>query len=435
MKIFEAGRDSIEAICEALGPQMTAIDRSIASVVESIIADVRTWGDEALLKYGRQFDSPDLQAITVDESEFQAAYESVDPELINALRIAKENIEDFHKKQLRNSWIDTSEQRILGQIIRPLDRVGVYAPGGKAPYPSTVLMTALPAKVAGVQDIIMCAPPQKDGNMHPSMLVAAREAGVRAVYKVGGAPAIAAMALGTPTIPRVDKIVGPGNIYVTEAKRQLYGIVGIDMLAGPSEVLVLADKTADARLVAADLLSQAEHAEDSRAILITTVRSLAHEVLNEVKRRKSECGRQEIISASLDNFGVIVICGNLDDAVELANYCAPEHLELMVADPWSVVPKIKNAGAIMVGSDSVVSVGDYIAGPSHTLPTNGTARFGSPLCVDDFLKKSSVIWYSRQALQEALAPLTAIASAEGFDAHANAARLRIESKTEGKEAT
>ncbi|MDO8588204.1 MAG: histidinol dehydrogenase [Armatimonadota bacterium] len=432
MKIFETGRDAYEEICKALGPQATTFDRSVAEAVAAIIADVRSRGDQAVLEYGRKFDSPALESVAVEEAEVEAAYQEVGDGLLAAIRTAKANIEEFHRRQLRNSWIDAQEGRLLGQIIRPLDRVGVYAPGGKASYPSTVLMSVVPARVAGVSEIALCAPAQADGRMSSAMLVAAREAGAGKVFKAGGAQAIAAMALGTTIVPRVDKIVGPGNPYVTEAKRQLYGLVGIDMLAGPSEVLVLTDGAADPALVAADLLSQAEHAEDSRPMLITTERALAHEVLNEIKKQKALCSRGEIIDKSLGDFGVVVICRNIDEAIELANYCAPEHLELMVSDPWQILPRIRNAGAIMIGSDSTVSIGDYIAGPSHTLPTNGTARFSSPLCVDDFLKKSSIIWYSRAALAEAIKHIEDLALAEGFDAHARAARMRLST---GKEAT
>jgi histidinol dehydrogenase len=435
MKIFEVGRDAHEDICKALGPQAVSADQSIAATVASIITDVRTWGDDALLKYGRKFDCPELASIVVDDAEIDAAYAAISMDLLSAIRTAKQNIEDFHKRQLHGSWIDTTETRILGQIIRPLERVGVYAPAGKAPLASSVLMTALPAKVAGVGEMIMCAPPQKDGNIHAPMLVAARECGIGKVFKASGAQAIAAMAIGTAAIPRVDKIVGPGNAFVTEAKRQLYGIVGIDMLAGPSEALVLADGAADPVLVAADLLSQAEHSEDARAILVTTERPIAHEVLNEIKRQRTELSRGEMINDALNAFGVVVICTSLDEAIEMANYCAPEHLEMMVADPWTVLPRIKNAGAIMIGRDSAVPIGDYIAGPSHTLPTNGTARFSSPLSVDDFLKKSSLIWYSRQAAADVLKPLTELALSEGFDAHAKAVRLRVEPQSDRKEAT
>ena len=430
MKIFETGRDAYEDICRALGPQTATFDRSVAETVAGIIADVQARGDEAVLEYGRKFDYAELQDLTVDDAEIEAAYGAVSDGLLAAIRTAKGNIEEFHRKQLRNSWFDAKDDRILGQVIRPLDRVGVYAPAGTAPLASSVLMTAIPAAVAGVGELIMCAPPQKtDGRIHPAMLVAARESSVGRVFKASGAQAIAAMTLGTATIPRVNKVVGPGNPYVTEAKRQLFGLVGIDMLAGPSEALVLADGTADAALVAADLLSQAEHSEDARAMLITTERALAHSVLNEVKSQKAQLGRQEIISKSLSDFGVIVLARNLDEAIELVNYAAPEHLELMVAEPWAVLPRIKNAGAIMIGQDSTVPIGDYIAGPSHTLPTNGTARFSSPLNVDDFLKKSSVIWYSKKAVAEALEPLTALALAEGCEAHARAVRMRVEPKS------
>lgn len=432
MKIFEAGRDPKSEIDAALAPPEGASTEAIEKIVRDIVADVRARGDEALLELGQKFDSPNLTSLKVTEAEFEAAYARVDPKVIAAIRSAKANIEDFHQKQVRQSWFDVQDGRIVGQIIRPMERVGLYAPGGKAVYPSSVLMTAIPAKVAGVSYFVMCSPAQADGNVDPMMLVAAKESGIDAVFKIGGAQAIAAMALGTNIVPKVDKVCGPGNPFVTEAKRQLYGTVGIDMMAGPSEVMIVADDAADPESVAADLLSQAEHAEDSRSVLVTVSRWLADKVLAEVKRLKSTAARQELITESLNQSGVVIIARNLEEAAELVNQFAPEHLELLVSDPWALLPRIKNAGAIMLGQYSPVPLGDYAAGPSHTLPTGGTARFSSPVTVDDFIKKSSLISYTKAALSNVSDTIINLAEAEGFMAHAESIKVRLkEPKQEG----
>ncbi|HOM70799.1 MAG TPA: histidinol dehydrogenase [Armatimonadota bacterium] len=430
MKIFEIGRDSQAEIDAALAPPERPATEAVEESTKSIIADVKSRGDQALLELGQRFDSPELTSIAVTEDEFQDAYEKIDTKLIAAIRRAKANIEEYHRKQLKQSWIDVRDGITLGQIIRPIERVGMYAPGGKAPYPSTVLMTAVPAKVAGVPFFVMCSPAQADGKMDPLTLIAARESGVDSVFKIGGAQAIAAMAYGTATVPKVDKIVGPGNPYVAEAKRQLFGVVGIDMIAGPSEIMVIADNSAEPHFVAIDLLSQAEHAEDSRIVLVTITRDMADKILAEVKRLRSTAARREIIAESLSENGVVVLARTHEEAAELANQFAPEHLELMVSDPWAMLPLIKNAGAIMMGRYSPVPLGDYAAGPSHTLPTAGTARFSSPLGVDDFIKRSSLVSYSRDALREIAATVIDLAEAEGFTAHADSVRIRVHPKEE-----
>lgn len=424
MKILETERDPANEILTALTSEAHGPDPEVEQTVRGIIADVRKRGDAAVLELGRKFDSPDLEAIRAEPADFDAAYESIKPELLAAIRKAKSNIEEFHRKQLANSWLDVREDFTYGQIVRPIERVGFYAPGGLAPYPSTVLMTAVPGVVAGVKTLVMCCPAQKDGNVSGPMLVAAKECGVSDVFKIGGAQAVAAMAFGTDTVPKVDKIVGPGNQYVTEAKRQLFGYVGIDQLAGPSEILVLADDSANPVYVAADMLSQAEHASDSRCVLITTSRRIADETLKEIKRQSESAPRRQFIDESLGKFGVVVIARSLDECIDLANAFAPEHLELALADPWSILGKIKNAGTIMVGHQTPVPLCDYAAGPNHTLPTNGTARFSSALSVDEFVKKSGLLAYSAKALREIAPTVLELAQAEGFDAHANTIRLR-----------
>lgn len=426
MKIFEIGRDPQSEIDAALAPPDRPSTEEVEQIVRDIVADVRIRGDQSLLELGQKFDSPDLASITVAEDEFEAAYDAVEPRLLAAIRRAKANIEDYHLKQLKQSWFDVKDGSILGQLIRPIERVGLYAPGGKAAYPSSVLMTAIPAKVAGVPFFVMCSPAQADGKIDPLMLIAAREAGIDAVFKAGGAQAVAAMAYGTASVPKVDKVVGPGNPFVTEAKRQLYGVVGIDMMAGPSEIMIVADDTADANFVAADVLSQAEHAEDSRTVLVTVSRALADTVLGEVKRFKNNAARREIINESLSTNGVVIIARTLEEAAHMVNMFAPEHLELMVADPWAMLPLVKNAGAIMLGPYSPVPLGDYAAGPSHTLPTGGTARFSSPVTVDDFLKKSSIVSYSREALRAIAGTVIDLAEAEGFIAHADSIKVRVQ---------
>lgn len=397
--------------------------------VNDIIANVRKNKDEAIFAYSKQFDKADIHAgnIKVTEEEIEEAYREVDEKLLEVIRKAKVNIRDYHEKQKRNSWFDSQEEGIiLGQKITPLQTVGVYVPGGKAVYPSSVLMNVMPAKVAGVDRIIMTTPPGADGKVYASTLVAAREAGVDEIYKVGGAQAIAAMAFGTESIPKVDKIVGPGNIYVALAKKAVFGYVSIDSIAGPSEILVLADETANARYVAADLLSQAEHDEMASAILITTSRRLAEEVSKEAEAFTAKLSRKEIIQKSLDHYGYILVADNMEDAIDAVNDIASEHMEIVTKNPFHVMTKIRNAGAIFIGEYSSEPLGDYFAGPNHVLPTNGTAKFFSPLSVDDFIKKSSIISYSRDALQNVYKDIIQFAECEKLTAHANSIRVRFE---------
>lgn len=399
--------------------------------VAAILADVKEKGDEAVFDYTKRFDGADINAvnIVVTKEEIDEAYSLVDEQLVEVIRKALVNIREYHAKQKQYSWFDsTPNGTILGQKVTPLNRVGVYVPGGKAAYPSSVLMNIIPAKVAGVNQIIMTTPPGKDGRVNPGTLVAANEAGVDVIYKVGGAQAIAAMAYGTDSIRKVDKIVGPGNIYVALAKRAVYGHVSIDSIAGPSEILVIADETANPRYVAADLLSQAEHDEMTSAILITTSEELADKVSKEIDSFVAELSRSEIISKSLENYGYILIARDIDEAVETANEIASEHLEIVTKDPFTVMTKIRNAGAIFLGEYSSEPLGDYFAGPNHVLPTNGTAKFFSPLGVDDFIKKSSIISYSREALEPIHEDIIKFANAERLTAHANSIKVRFEHK-------
>ncbi len=397
--------------------------------VSAIIDDIKGRRDEAVFEYTKKFDGYDLNAdnIIVTEDEIKAAYEEIDDGLVEIIRKALVNIRNYHAKQKRNSWFDaTPDGTILGQKITPLARVGVYVPGGKAAYPSSVLMNVVPAKVAGVDEIIMCTPPGKDGKIYCGTLVAAKEAGVDVIYKVGGAQAIAAMAYGTESVPKVDKIVGPGNIYVALAKKAVYGQVGIDSIAGPSEIMVLADESANPRFVAADLLSQAEHDELASAILVTTSRELAEKVSEETEGFLRELSRRQIIEKSLENYGYILLAKDMDEAVAVVNEIASEHLELVTKDPFQTMTKIRNAGAIFLGEYSSEPLGDYFAGPNHVLPTNGTAKFFSPLEVDDFIKKSSIISYSREALGAIHTDIEKFAQAEGLTAHANSIKVRFE---------
>lgn len=399
--------------------------------VAAILADVKEKGDEAVFDYTKRFDGADINAanIVVTKEEIDEAYSLVDEQLVEVIRKALVNIREYHAKQKQYSWFDsTPNGTILGQKVTPLNRVGVYVPGGKAAYPSSVLMNIIPAKVAGVNQIIMTTPPGKDGRVNPGTLVAANEAGVDVIYKVGGAQAIAAMAYGTDSIRKVDKIVGPGNIYVALAKKAVYGHVSIDSIAGPSEILVIADETANPRYVAADLLSQAEHDEMASAILITTSEELADKVSKEIDGFVAELSRSEIISKSLENYGYILIAKDIDEAVETANEIASEHLEIVTRDPFTVMTKIRNAGAIFLGEYSSEPLGDYFAGPNHVLPTNGTAKFFSPLGVDDFIKKSSIISYSREALEPIHEDIIKFANAERLTAHANSIKVRFEHK-------
>jgi histidinol dehydrogenase len=399
------------------------------AAVGEILSNVRANKDAALFKYTKDFDKADINAsnIVVTKEEIEEAYTKVDPKLVNVIRKALKNIKEYHEKQKQYSWFDSKpDGTILGQKVTALSRVGVYVPGGKAAYPSSVLMNVIPAKVAGVEQIIMCTPPDHEGKVYPTTLVAANEAGVDIIYKAGGAQAIAAMAYGTESIPKVDKICGPGNIYVALAKKAVFGYVSIDSVAGPSEILVIADETANPRYVAADLLSQAEHDEMASAILITTSNELAQKVSDEIDGFLKELSRSEIISKSLDNYGYILLVDNIDDAVDVANEIASEHLEIVTKDPFNTMTKIKNAGAIFLGEYSSEPLGDYFAGPNHVLPTNGTAKFFSALSVDDFIKKSSIISYSRNALEEIHNDIETFATAEHLTAHANSIKVRFE---------
>ena len=396
--------------------------------VNAIIEEVRNNRDQAVFNYTKQFDGADINAgnILVTEEEIAEAYEQVDTTLLAVIRKSLVNIKKYHEKQVQNSWFTTEDGIILGQKVTALATVGVYVPGGKAVYPSSVLMNVLPAKVAGVDRIVMCTPPGKDGKVYPSTLVAAKEAGVDEIYKVGGAQAIAAMAFGTESVPKVDKIVGPGNIYVALAKKAVFGYVSIDSIAGPSEILVLADETANPRYVAADLLSQEEHDEMASAILITTSQKLAEEVSAEIDQFVAELSRKEIIQKSLDNYGYILVADNMEEAIDTVNAIASEHMEIVTADPFHVMTKIRNAGAIFIGEYSSEPLGDYFAGPNHVLPTNGTAKFFSALSVDDFIKKSSIISYSREALEKVHKDIEQFAECEKLTAHANSIRVRFE---------
>ncbi len=397
--------------------------------VNAILENVKTNKDKALFEYTEEFDKVKITAETfkVTKEEIEDAYKEVDEKLIEIIRKALVNIKDYHQKQVRYSWFDSKpDGTLLGQKVTPLERVGVYVPGGKAAYPSSVLMNIVPAKVAGVEKIIMTTPPDKEGKVYPVTLVAANEAGVDEIYKVGGAQAIGALAYGTESIKKVDKIVGPGNIFVALAKKEVYGHVSIDSVAGPSEILVLADETANPRYVAADLLSQAEHDELASAILITTSEELAGNVSEEVDGFIKELSRKDIIEKSLNSYGYILVANSMEEAIETANEIASEHLEIITRNPFDTMTRIKNAGAIFIGEYSSEPLGDYFAGPNHVLPTNGTAKFFSPLSVDDFIKKSSIISYSKEALELIHSDIEAFAKAEKLTAHANSIAVRFE---------
>lgn len=397
--------------------------------VQQIVEEVKTKGDEALFAYTEKFDKVKVSEadIRVTDEEVEEAFQKVDPALLEVMKKSMANIREYHQRQVRQSWFDTKpDGRILGQKITPLESVGVYVPGGKAAYPSTVLMNVVPAKVAGVERIVMVTPPGKDGKVDPVTLTAAHLAGVTEVYRAGGAQAVAALAFGTRSIPRVDKIVGPGNIFVALAKKAVYGHVSIDSIAGPSEILVIADETADPRYVAADLLSQAEHDELASAILVTTSASLAEAVSKEVDGFLKELSRKAILEKSLENYGYILVADTMEDAIKTANAIASEHLEIVTKDPFEVMTKIRNAGAIFIGPYSSEPLGDYFAGPNHVLPTNGTAKFFSPLGVDDFVKKSSIIYYSREALGKVHQDIELFAASEQLTAHANSIKVRFE---------
>lgn len=431
MRICHVDKENIGNILENLLKRSPNQYGAYEAAVAEIVGRVKEEGDKALFEYAAKFDKAALDAenICVTEEEIKQAYELVDKDLVDVIRRAKENIRIYHEKQKKNSWFDSRQDGvILGQKMTPLKRVGIYVPGGKASYPSTVLMNTVPAKVAGVDEIMMATPADADGRVNPVTLVAAAEAGADVIYKVGGAQAIAALAYGTASVKKADKIVGPGNIYVALAKKAVYGHVSIDSVAGPSEILVIADETANPRFAAADLLSQAEHDELASAILVTTSEALAQAVSEEADNFVKTLSRSDIITKSLENYGYILVAKNMDEAVEIANEIASEHLEIMTANPFEVMTKIGNAGAIFIGEYSSEPLGDYFAGPNHVLPTNGTAKFFSPLGVDDYMKKSSIIYYSKDALAAVKDDIIKFAEAESLTAHANSVRVRFEDK-------
>lgn len=422
---YETKTNLLEDLLQRSPNQYTQYESRVLEILEH----VKNEKDQAVFDYTKQFDGADITAdtITVTKEEIAQAYDLVDESLVEIIRKAKENIRIYHEKQKQYSWFDSKpDGTMLGQKVTALQRVGVYVPGGKAVYPSSVLMNIIPAKVAGVEEIVMVTPPGKDGKINPNTLVAANEAGVDVVYKVGGAQAIAALAYGTDSIPKVDKIVGPGNIYVALAKKAVYGHVSIDSIAGPSEILVIADETANPRYVAADLLSQAEHDELASAILVTTSETLAKEVSKQVEVFVEELSRTEIMKKSLENYGYILVADTMEEVIDIANEIASEHLEIMTANPYDVMMRVRNAGAIFIGEYSSEPLGDYFAGPNHVLPTNGTAKFFSPLGVDDFIKKSSIIAYSKEALEAIHSDIEQFAEAEKLTAHANSIKVRFE---------
>ena len=404
-------------------------NKNVQEIVDSILANVKENGDKAVFEYTEKFDKIKVtpETLKVTDEEIKYAYSQVKPELIEVIKKSAARIKAFHEKQKRNSWFEPDEKgEIMGQIIRPLERVGVYVPGGKAAYPSSVLMNVMPAHVAGVKNIYMTTPAQKDGSVYPTTIVAAKEAGVDEIFKIGGAQAIAALAFGTESVPKVDKICGPGNIFVALAKKSVYGYVNIDSVAGPSEILVLADESANPVYTAADLLSQAEHDEMASAILVTTSEKLAYEVQKEVEKQTVVLERKDIINKSIENYGAVIVTDTIEEACAISNGIAPEHMEVCTKSPFEVLPLIKNAGAIFLGHYTPEPLGDYMAGPNHVLPTGGTARFFSPLSVDDFIKKSSLISFSKEALLNLSDDIIAFANAEGLTAHANAVRVRKE---------
>ena len=429
MRTVRLTKESTKDILENLLKRSPNNYGKFEAAVADILANVKEKGDEALFSYTKEFDKVEVtpETIRVTEEEIEEAYKAVDASLLEVIRKALVNIRSYHEKQRQNSWFTSTENgTMLGQKVTPLNRVGVYVPGGKAVYPSSVLMNIVPAKVAGVPHIVMTTPPGKDGKVNPSTLVAAKEAGADEIYKVGGAQAVGALAYGTASIPKVDKIVGPGNIFVALAKKAVYGHVSIDSIAGPSEILVLADETANAHYVAADLLSQAEHDEMASAILITTSTELAQNVEKEIEGYLKVLSRKEIIEKSLENFGYILIAEDMDEAIEAANEIASEHMEIVTKNAFEVMMKVRNAGAIFIGEYSSEPLGDYFAGPNHVLPTNGIAKFFSALSVDDFIKKSSIVYYSRSALQEIHKDIIQFASSEQLTAHANSIAVRFE---------
>ncbi len=422
IKILKLGEVSNEEIFSRAVPEV-----DVAQIVSNIIKDVRTRGDEALLEYTRRFDRAQLSSLEVTKEEIDAAVETVGAEFLALLERAAANIRKFHTQQKRSSFIINDEDGIvIGQKIIPVDRAGLYVPGGTASYPSTVLMDAIPAKIAGCPEVVMVSPPDKEGKIAPVILAAAKVAGVDRIYKVGGAQAIAALAYGTQTIPKVDKIVGPGNAFVAEAKKQVYGKVSIDMIAGPSEILIIADGKSDPRFVAADLLSQAEHDKLACAVLVTDSAELAKEVQQELEKQIPLLERAEIARASIDNNGKIIVTQSVRQAIEISNEIAPEHLELCVDEPFDYLDSIRHAGSVFMGRNCPEALGDYFAGPNHTLPTSGTARFSSPLSVDDFIKKTQYTYYTRDALKRVAQDVATFAKAEGLTAHAKSALIRTE---------
>ena len=427
-KLIEGTQDNLKEVCEQLGLRSKMQKSDVVSIVQGVLDDIRENGDEAVLKYTKKFDGADLTPDTmrVTKEEIDSAINEIEPDLLRIIKKAAENIRAFHEKQREEGFMmDTAKGSKIGVRVRPLATAGVYVPGGTAPLPSTVLMDVIPASVAGVKRIVFCTPPRKDGTIAPVILAAASIAGATEIYKVGGSQAIAAMAYGTETIPRVDKICGPGNIFVNTAKRLVYGQVDIDMFAGPSEILIIADKSADAEFVAADMLSQAEHDKIASAIVLTDDIELANKVLESVDRRSDEAARKEILESSLQTYCAIIVCDNLDTAIAFSEEIAPEHLELCVADPEKMLDQINNAGAVFLGNYSPEPLGDYFAGPNHTLPTSGTSRFFSPLNTGDFYKKMSVINYNEESLKEVYEDVAKFADSEGLTCHAESLRTRF----------
>ncbi|KEH97089.1 histidinol dehydrogenase [Clostridium massiliodielmoense] len=426
--IININEENKESYIKILKNRSQSVKKEVLVTVDKIIKAVRENGDKAVIKYTNEFDCEDInsQNLKVTVDEIKKAYTLVDKNFIEAIKKAKENIFFYHEKQKRNSWMVTKEDGIiLGQQVRPLDGVGIYVPGGTAAYPSSVIMNTVPAKVAGVKNIVMVTPPSKDGSINPNILVAANIAGVDEIYKVGGAQGIAALAYGTESICKVNKIVGPGNIYVAMAKRSVYGYVDIDMIAGPSEILVIADEDNNPKFIAADLMSQAEHDELASSTLVTTSSELAIKVKDELEKQIIKLSRKDIIKKSLKNYGAILVVENLKEAIDMANIIAPEHLEVLVKEPFSILGEIKNAGSIFLGKFAPEPLGDYMAGPNHVLPTNGSAKFFSPLSVDDYIKKSSYLYYSENALKKVKDDIVTIAKTEGLTAHANSIEVRF----------
>ncbi|MDP4152928.1 MAG: histidinol dehydrogenase [Bacillota bacterium] len=425
LRILKSGGKDEREFMERLNKRSAAIGGDILRKVEKIIEQVEKDGDAALYEYTKRFDGVDLLSLEVTHSEFENARRSVDPELVEVMRRAAENITKFHEKQKQTGYRIDEDGVVCGQIIRPLERAGIYVPGGTAAYPSSVLMNAIPAKVAGVSEIVMVTPPGKDGTVPANILMAAEVAGIDKIYKVGGAQAIAALAYGTESIPKVDVIVGPGNIFVATAKKLVFGKVKIDMIAGPSEILIVADESADPAYLAADMMSQAEHDVLASSVLLCLSEKQAKAVTLELKKQIETLPRAEYIEKSLKDYGAIIVCSDLDDCVRLANEISPEHLELMVKEPFVILPEIKNAGSIFLGENAPEPLGDYMAGPNHVLPTSGTARFSSPLSVDCFIKKSSYLYYDKNALDGISKDVMRFAASEGLDAHANSIKVRV----------